>query len=285
MTRIISIVGGLQPTAPTIGTATGGNASASVAFTASSYIGKGTITYTATSSPGGFTGTGTSPITVSGLSNGTAYTFTVVGTTNYGVSSVASAASNSITPASLSSFGSIVSYTVPSNTGSVVSLTSIDQSYKDLVIITSSGATYSGSGGGSGGRLYFNNDLTSGNYYQNIIAGNGNGGPSGVTSFSGSASFFDLSALWAGNANQWAMEIWTIYDYTNTTKFKSMLKISGAGGLLNGGNGTNSNTQQIGGIYRSTSAINSVYLHHGSATGSDGDLRAGSQINIFGVKG
>jgi hypothetical protein len=92
--------GGMQPSAPTIGTATGGNTTASVAFTASSYIGKGTITYTATSSPGGLTGTSaTSPITVSGLTNGTAYTFTVVGNTNYGVASNASAASNSVTPA------------------------------------------------------------------------------------------------------------------------------------------------------------------------------------------
>jgi hypothetical protein len=71
-----------------------------VPFTASSYVGKGTITYTATSSPSGITGTSaSSPITVSGLSNGTAYTFTVVGATNYGVSSGASGASNSVTPA------------------------------------------------------------------------------------------------------------------------------------------------------------------------------------------
>jgi large repetitive protein len=92
--------GGMQPSAPTIGTATGGDTTASVAFTASSYIGKGTITYTATSSPGGLTATGaSSPLTVSGLTNGTAYTFTVVGNTNYGVASVASAASNSVTPA------------------------------------------------------------------------------------------------------------------------------------------------------------------------------------------
>ena len=90
--------GGLRPTTPTIGTVTAGNASASVPFTASSYVGKGTITYTATSNPGGFTGTGSSPITVSGLTNGTSYTFTVVGATNYGISSEASAASNSVTP-------------------------------------------------------------------------------------------------------------------------------------------------------------------------------------------
>jgi hypothetical protein len=90
------------PNAPTIGTATGGNASASVAFTAPSDIGGGAITsYTAISSPGNFTGTGaSSPVTVSGLSNGTAYTFKVLATNAYG-QSVLSSASNSVTPSSL----------------------------------------------------------------------------------------------------------------------------------------------------------------------------------------
>jgi hypothetical protein len=87
------------PAAPTIGTATAGNASASVAFTAPANIGSSAITsYTATSSPGAFTGTGaSSPVTVSGLTNGTAYTFTVQATNGAGTGP-ASAASNSVTP-------------------------------------------------------------------------------------------------------------------------------------------------------------------------------------------
>jgi len=86
------------PGAPTIGTATGGNAQASVTFTAPAATGGASITsYTVTSSPGGLTGTGSSsPITVTGLTNGTAYTFTVQATTF--VTGPASAASNSVTP-------------------------------------------------------------------------------------------------------------------------------------------------------------------------------------------
>ena len=89
------------PNAPTIGTASAGSSSATVTFTAPVNTGGGAITgYTVTSSPGGFTGTGSSsPITVSGLTDGTAYTFTVVATNAFG-NSAASAASNSVTPAS-----------------------------------------------------------------------------------------------------------------------------------------------------------------------------------------
>ena len=85
-------------TAPTIGTATAGNGTASVTFTAPSFSKLPITSYTVTSSPGNITGTGaSSPITVSGLSNGTAYTFTVRATHANG-QSAASASSNSVTP-------------------------------------------------------------------------------------------------------------------------------------------------------------------------------------------
>jgi hypothetical protein len=92
------------PNAPTIGTATAGNLSASVTFTAPSNVGGGAITgYTVISSPGSITGTGTSsPVTVSGLTAGTSYTFTVVATNAYGTGP-ASAASNSATPKNITS--------------------------------------------------------------------------------------------------------------------------------------------------------------------------------------
>jgi len=93
------------PNAPTIGTATASGLSASVTFTAPSNIGGGAITgYTVVSSPGGITGTGaSSPVTVSGLTSGTSYTFTVVANNAYG-SGPASAASNSITAVDPSAF-------------------------------------------------------------------------------------------------------------------------------------------------------------------------------------
>ncbi len=90
------------PGAPTNVSATTGNASASVSWTAPSSDGGSALTgYTVISNPaGGITapinGSATST-TVTGLTNGTPYTFTVTATNEVGTGS-ASSASNSVTP-------------------------------------------------------------------------------------------------------------------------------------------------------------------------------------------
>ena len=91
------------PDAPTIGTAVAADAQATVSFTAPSSDGGSAITsYTATSSPDGITGTlsqsGSGSITVTGLTNDTAYTFTVTATNAIGTST-ASTPSGSVTVA------------------------------------------------------------------------------------------------------------------------------------------------------------------------------------------
>jgi len=175
---------------------------------------------------------------------------------------------------------SIASYTVPSDTNSVVEFTSINQTYKDLVLIVRAGATYGGSGGGSGGKLYFNNDTTN-KYAWSVLNGNGNGASTGVTSTGiGPGAQFDFGASWAGNGNAWMTSIFIFQDYANTSKMKNMRNITG----LYCGNGTNSGTTQYAGTYNSLSPITSIQLIHPNGY-SDGSFRAGSQLQLFGIKG
>ncbi|MDP6077895.1 MAG: fibronectin type III domain-containing protein [Acidimicrobiales bacterium] len=90
--------------APTNVSATDGNTQATVTWSAPSSDGGSAITgYTVTASPGGATATwssGALAATVTGLTNGTSYTFTVIATNSIG-NGAASSASNAVTPTPL----------------------------------------------------------------------------------------------------------------------------------------------------------------------------------------
>ncbi|MBI3042490.1 MAG: Ig-like domain repeat protein, partial [Betaproteobacteria bacterium] len=119
----VTTIAATVPGAPTIGTATAGNASATVSFTAPASNGGAVITgYTVTSNPGGVTASGTaSPIAVTGLTNGTSYTFTVTATNSAGTSA-SSAASNAVTPQAATSV-SLSSSANPSSFGASITFT------------------------------------------------------------------------------------------------------------------------------------------------------------------
>lgn len=97
------------PSAPTSVLATAGNSSASVSWTAPGSNGGSAITsYTVTASPGGATCIVNAPATsctVSGLANGTSYTFSAVATNTAG-NSVSSSSSSAVTPSAPVSGGS-----------------------------------------------------------------------------------------------------------------------------------------------------------------------------------
>jgi hypothetical protein len=97
--EIVTVTPARAPDAPTGVSAVAGNAQATVSFTPPVNNGGATITgYTVTSNPGGFTATGSaSPLTVTGLENGTPYTFRVVATNSVG-NSAPSSESSPVTP-------------------------------------------------------------------------------------------------------------------------------------------------------------------------------------------
>ena len=126
-----------NPDAPTSVSASGGDASASVSFTAPSNVGGSAITaYYAVSNPDGITGTAaSSPVSVTGLTNGTAYTFNVWALNTYGPG-VWSAASGSVTPAAAravfmggyaATFSNVIDYVQVSTTGNATSFGSLFQ--------------------------------------------------------------------------------------------------------------------------------------------------------------
>ncbi len=95
-----------SPDAPANVTATAGDGQAAVSFTAPASDGGAPVTsYTVTASPGGETASGSgSPITVTGLTDGTSYTFTVTATNSAGTGP-SSSASSSVTPTAAASSG------------------------------------------------------------------------------------------------------------------------------------------------------------------------------------
>jgi hypothetical protein len=163
-----SITANTVPEAPTIVNVRPRNSEASVSIT-SNATGGSTITgYTVTSSPGNITAAGSSsPIMVTGLTNGTSYTFTAVATNANG-NSLASVASNSVTP--LSSIQ--VDYLVVAGGGSG----------------GGAGAGHSGGGGGAGGyRTSISSTPLSLNFNTNYTVTVGAGGSSKTTNGQGNA--------------------------------------------------------------------------------------------------
>jgi hypothetical protein len=265
--------GGKKPTTPTIGAATDGGtgSTVSVAFTPSTYIGKGTITYTATSSPGSLTGTGSgSPITVSGLTAGTAYTFTVAGTTNYGVASASSAASNSVTPATPSSYESIASYTFTAPTyGVSYTFSSIPQTYKHLQLRIIGANTDLGNNIMQS--LTVSGNTTVRSHWVRTTDG------STVTASTFTACYIGYQPANTSGSTYRGCTIVDILDYASTTKYKTYRAFNGYD--------TNGNVrgQEVGlysgSWYANTNAITSLTYN------AVNDLTPGTTIALYGIKG
>lgn len=266
------------PFAPTIGAATATD-TASVEFTPSA-TGAAATSYTATSSPGGITGTSSSsPITVSGLTSGTAYTFTVTATNANGTSS-ASSASNSVTPVASVSYDSISTVTLGS-TQSTISFSSIPQNYKHLQVRGIVRSTYVRAGGSQTGvamylRVGNNGTIYTSNYAWGELYGTG----TSVLSFhAGTQTIMvtaDQSIPSANSASQfYGPNVIDILDYTNTNKATTLRALSG---LNQNGSGV-TNVNLFSAAYFGTQAITDLQFT------TDSDFAAGTTLSLYGIKG
>lgn len=243
------------PTAADGGTGT----SATVSFTAV----PGATGYRAISSPGSFTGTGTtSPITVSGLTADTAYTFQIQAQNNVGYGAY-SAASNSVSPVSPYVYQQIATVTVGSGGASSISFSSIPSTYKHLQLrMVYTSATVDNL------TMTLNGSTTSSRWH--YLLGDAS------SAAAGSQTINYLSAQAGVAANIFYGGILDILDYTNTNKNKVVRMLNGADTGSPAGVITLSSN-----IFETTSAISSISI----AMRNSNSISQYSQFALYGVKG
>lgn len=228
------------PNAPTIGTATAGTSNcASVTFTAPTCTGypAGITGYAVVSTPGCFTATGaSSPVTVTGLTTGTSYTFKVKAQNASGYGAL-SAASNSIT----ATVQTCATYTTP-GTYSWVAPTGVT-SVAVVAVGAGGGGKYNV--GGSGGGLGYRNaySVTPGSSYTVVVGTGGTAATTG-TATSGGISYFVGCSVVAGSGGGGGGSCGGGGSYVGTgggSGGTGVINVGGGGGAGgysgNGGNG------------------------------------------------
>ena len=259
------------PDAPTVGTVTDGyDGTATVAATAAVTGGTPTtytITPTPTTSPATFTGT--SPVTVTGLSDGTAYTFTAAGVNSTATGPTGSASSTFV-PFVSGSYESIATVTAGAGGSSSISFTSIPSTYKHLQVRGLVRST------GTGTDIQIDYKLNSdagSNYTYHHLQGNG----SGVYAYGASAATpgnIQRATGASATSNAFGVFVMDILDYQNTNKYKTIRSLGGYD--LNG----SGSIFMVSNAWLSTSAVSDILIYPDS-----GNWAQYSQIALYGIKG
>jgi hypothetical protein len=157
-----------------------------------------------------------------------------------------------------------IATTTLSSAAASVTLSSIPQTYTDLIIVCNLSTTSSSARGG----IQLNND-GSALYSFTHLSGNGT---SASTSRGTGTGWCDWYAGTTLPANTQISMISHIQNYTNTTTYKSVLSRAGAASNL---------TQASISLYRSTSAISVVSV---SSLNGGFLFDAGSTFSLYGIK-
>lgn len=265
------------PNAPTIGTATAGGESVSIAFTAySGGAGGPTRSYIAKSNPGNITATGsTSPISVTGLTAGTSYTISVAGVNETGTGEYSSA-SGSAVPLDLTAYSSIATSVVGSGGSSEIEFASIPNTYEHLQIRIMAKLTDTANQGGYAG-IRLNSDASSSNYTFHRLKGEG----SSASNYGVGTGTYDwiVNERIASSHSNIATEeqgilVVDILDYKNTNKYTTIKTL--------GGYDSNGTGEVIlnSALWLNTAAITNIKI-----LPSAGNFAQYSHFALYGIRG
>jgi hypothetical protein len=259
------------PNAPTIGAATAtSDVAATVAYTAA-VLGANGVTFTATSNPSSITGTGSSPITVTGLTASTSYTFTVTAGNANGTSAASSASNSITTSATLESFESIATVTVSSAT-QPITFSSIPSNFKHLQVrIMSRDAR----GTIVNNLLMQINGDTTANYTYHSLIGNASTVTADGAGYVSGATDYIYEPGASTTASVFGASIFDILDYTNTNKKKTIRML---GGFDDNGTGRINFSSSH---WNSTDAITSLTFKNSGNT----NFVQYSSFALYGIKG
>ena len=158
-----------------------------------------------------------------------------------------------------------IATTTLSSATPTITFSSISGSYTDLII--AGGLRVDNSSSGSQNAVIrFNSDSGS-NYSWTYFLANGS---NAYTSRTSNATELLVSTVGNDNTARYSSEIWQINNYSNTTTYKTV--------LLRHNADYDNQLQCWVGLWRSTSAINSISITAGSA-----NWAAGSTLTLYGI--
>lgn len=166
----------------------------------------------------------------------------------------------------------VISKQTLTSTAATVTLSSIPATYTDLVLVTQSRASTTGTYDTDIG-IYFNGD-TSSVYSRTGVYGNGSSAYSFRATAEG-AVFAAIHPLSSGTADVWGIANWNIMNYSQTSTYKTFFVRSSCNGA------SSDDVRALVGLWRGTPvAITSLSL----ILASGGSFAIGSTFTLYGIK-